>query len=87
MGFPICNDSIYNDFSWGPLKGKGCDYGEKSIEQVKRIFIKFKTYFLFLKLNKDVTKQHDKKSWISVVDPDYEQRLAEIGENDMVTKY
>nr|CAD2186754.1 unnamed protein product [Meloidogyne enterolobii] len=67
LGFPICNDTIYNNFVWGPLKGKGGDYGGKSIEQLRN----------------DVVKQHDKKSWISESDPDYAQRLKEIGENDL----
>ncbi|CAK5047128.1 unnamed protein product [Meloidogyne enterolobii] len=67
LGFPICNDTIYNNFVWGPLKGKGGEYGGKSIEQLRI----------------DVVKQHDKKSWISEVDPDYAQRLKEIGENDL----
>jgi 23S rRNA-/tRNA-specific pseudouridylate synthase len=34
LGFPVLNDNIYNDTAWGPAKGKGGDYGGKTVEQV-----------------------------------------------------
>ena len=33
LGFPIIDDKLYNDFVWGPTKGKLADYG-KPLSQV-----------------------------------------------------
>ncbi|RWS22177.1 RNA pseudouridylate synthase domain-containing protein 2-like protein, partial [Leptotrombidium deliense] len=34
LGFPICNDVLYNSFAFGPSKGKNADFGGKTNEQV-----------------------------------------------------
>uniref|UniRef100_A0A183CFF7 PseudoU_synth_2 domain-containing protein n=1 Tax=Globodera pallida TaxID=36090 RepID=A0A183CFF7_GLOPA len=34
LGHPIIGDQLYNDNIWGPEKGKGANYGERTLEQL-----------------------------------------------------
>lgn len=53
LGFPIVNDPLYNDKVFGPLKGKGGDFGGKTDDELIKELIEIHNAEGFLGLDAD----------------------------------
>lgn len=53
LGFPIVNDPLYNDNVFGPLKGKGGDFGGKTDEELIKQLIEIHNAETFLGIEGD----------------------------------
>lgn len=53
LGYPIVNDPLYNDKVFGPLKGKGGDFGGKTDEELIQQLIEIHNAENFLGLDED----------------------------------